>query len=189
MNDLKIAAMRQALEALYQAREHVTVHTDGPWQRIEQDCHAAITALREHMAESERDWSMLEATQESLREHMAEIHRLRAALAQQALPVEPVAEFLGRRLTPQGATEFWGVMLCDPMQDPPKGTLFYTAPPQQSEPVYYEVSSVVTHNLWMRVSKSQYDEYVRSGWAGRTLHAVTQQNITDSNKDNRNGIL
>ena len=41
--------------------------------------------------QDERDWSLLEATQESLREHMAEIHRLRAALAQQAEPVEPVA--------------------------------------------------------------------------------------------------
>jgi hypothetical protein len=39
-----------------------------------------------------RDWSLLEATQESLREHMAEITRLKAA---QPAPVqEPVAEVL-----------------------------------------------------------------------------------------------
>lgn len=45
MTDLTQAA-RQALEALYQAREHVTVYTDGPWQKLESDCHAAIAALR-----------------------------------------------------------------------------------------------------------------------------------------------
>jgi hypothetical protein len=37
-------------------------------------------ALREALAENERDWSLLEATQESLREHMAEIQTLREAL-------------------------------------------------------------------------------------------------------------
>ena len=36
---------------------------------------------RAALAESERDWSLLEATQGSLREHMAEIQTLRAALA------------------------------------------------------------------------------------------------------------
>lgn len=46
--------------------------------------------LREALAENKRDWSLLEATQESLREHMAEIQTLRAALAQPA-SVEPVA--------------------------------------------------------------------------------------------------
>jgi len=39
-------------------------------------------------AQSGRDWSLLEATQESLREHMAEIQRLRAALAQPATIAE-----------------------------------------------------------------------------------------------------
>lgn len=45
-------------------------------------------ALREALAENERDWSLLEATQESLREHMAEIQTLRAALAQPAANFE-----------------------------------------------------------------------------------------------------
>lgn len=39
-------------------------------------------ALRAALAEDGRDWSLLEATQESLREHMAEIQQLRATLAQ-----------------------------------------------------------------------------------------------------------
>ena len=47
-----------------------------------------ITDLRAAKAESERDWSLLAATQESLREHMAEVQRLRAALAQPATIAE-----------------------------------------------------------------------------------------------------
>ncbi len=76
MSDLRIAA-QQALEALYQAREHVTVHTDGPWQQVENDCHAAITAIR-------------------------------AALAQQDEPVEPVPE----RASPCRLTECAGKPMC-----------------------------------------------------------------------------
>jgi hypothetical protein len=38
-------ALEQALEALYLAREHVTVHTGGSWQRVEAECHAAIASL------------------------------------------------------------------------------------------------------------------------------------------------
>lgn len=41
---------------------------------------------------------------------------------------EAVAEFLGRRRTPEGTAEFWGVMLCDFMEDPPKGAKLYTHP-------------------------------------------------------------
>ena len=65
MTDLRTAA-QQALEAL----------------------EGVITDLRAAKAESERDWSLLEATQESLREHMAEVQRLRAALAQPATIAE-----------------------------------------------------------------------------------------------------
>lgn len=76
-------ASKQALEAL---------EAMNPYPASKEDQRAgAITALRAALAESGRDWSLLEATQESLREHMAEIHRLRAALAQQAEPVQ-VAE-------------------------------------------------------------------------------------------------
>ena len=56
-----------------------------------------VTDLEAALAQSERDWSLLEATQASLREHMTEIHRLRAALAQQAEPVEPVATLIAQR--------------------------------------------------------------------------------------------
>jgi len=78
MNDLRTAA-QQALEAL----------EVNQWAVAEQAPHSdvmahadAITKLRAALAESERDWSLLEATQESLREHMAEIQQMRATLAQ-----------------------------------------------------------------------------------------------------------
>lgn len=61
--------------------------------------HESCGALRAALAESGRDWSLLDATQESLREHMAEIQRLRAALAQQDEPVEPVAWKQGNLVT------------------------------------------------------------------------------------------
>ncbi len=40
--------------------------------------------------------------------------------------VEPVAEFGGRRQTPEGTTEFWGVLL-EPWDAPPKGSQLYSA--------------------------------------------------------------
>jgi len=40
--------------------------------------------------------------------------------------VEPVAEFGGRRQTPEGTTEFWGVLL-EPWDAPPKGSHLYSA--------------------------------------------------------------
>ena len=45
------SVVEKALEALYQAREHVTVYTDGPWQQVEHNCHAAITAFKAALAE------------------------------------------------------------------------------------------------------------------------------------------
>jgi hypothetical protein len=66
-------AAQQALEALeYHVEQTRPVHRTSE----------TITALRAALAEDARDWSLLEATQESLREHMAEIQRLRATLAQ-----------------------------------------------------------------------------------------------------------
>lgn len=127
------------------------------------------------------------------------ITALRAALAQQALPMSEqkrkdgkykvlyrcqdcghdqwITEIVAHGATYTGGSANW----CDACDN---GLPVRVDPMQQSEPVYYEVSSGVTHNLWMRVSKSQYDEYIRSGWDGRTLHALAQQNITDSNKEN-----
>ena len=81
-------ATQQALEALYQAREFTELYDTEHAAAVNAQCHENITALRAALEQQdERDWSLLEATQESLREHMAEIHRLRAALAQQAEPV------------------------------------------------------------------------------------------------------
>lgn len=74
-----MADLRQAARRLLDAVE------DGGHKS---DVMAAVDALRAALAESERDWSMLEATQESLREHMAEIHRLRAELAQAEPPCD-----------------------------------------------------------------------------------------------------
>jgi hypothetical protein len=64
---------------------------------------AAMAALRAALAESERDWSLLEATQESLREHMAEIQRLRAALAQPAT----IAEWWAAKQAASGEPVAW----------------------------------------------------------------------------------
>lgn len=50
------------------------------WKDNEASREKLIAELDAALAESDLDWSLLEATQESLREHMAEIHRLRAAL-------------------------------------------------------------------------------------------------------------
>jgi hypothetical protein len=70
MSDLQAAA-QQALEALeYHVEQTRPIHRTSE----------TITALRAALAEDARDWSLLEATQESLREHMAEIQRLRATL-------------------------------------------------------------------------------------------------------------
>lgn len=41
---------------------------------------------------------------------------------------EPVVEFMGRRKTPEGTRECWGILLCNFMQDPAIGTMLYTAP-------------------------------------------------------------
>jgi hypothetical protein len=48
-----------------------------------------VDALRTAIEKEQRDWSMLEAAQESLREHMAEIGRLKAII-EQAEKQEPV---------------------------------------------------------------------------------------------------
>ena len=46
-------------------------------QRFHEAFETLRTALRTAIEQAERDWSLLEATQESLREHMAEIKRLK----------------------------------------------------------------------------------------------------------------
>ena len=57
-----------------------------------QQSNQALTALRQALAQSKQDWSLLKATQESLREHMAKVKKLEAQLAQ--LEQEPVAKHI-----------------------------------------------------------------------------------------------
>ena len=64
---MTIEAMKQELKA-WDAYDGGTL--DHPMA-------AAMEALRAAIEQAERDWSLLEATQESLREHMAEIQRLK----------------------------------------------------------------------------------------------------------------
>jgi hypothetical protein len=64
---MTIEAMKQVLKA-WDAYDGGTL--DHPMA-------AAMEALRAAIEQAERDWSLLEATQESLREHMAEIQRLK----------------------------------------------------------------------------------------------------------------
>jgi hypothetical protein len=103
MNDQQLAAVKQALEALMvfryapPAQRPLVLKAITALQSIiSQDAldkkaeNARELGLDYEPAVQEgRDWSLLEATQESLREHMAEIKRLKAA---QPAPVqEPVA--------------------------------------------------------------------------------------------------
>jgi chaperonin cofactor prefoldin len=71
VKEMSIEAMKQALAALERGRPQIV------GALVQQDQDAAITALRTAIEQAERDWSLLEATQESLREHMAEIKRLK----------------------------------------------------------------------------------------------------------------
>ena len=83
-----IEAAKQALEAL--EWNLLVIEDYGDKEQLNRQ-HRAITALRTAIEAAKkqepvawingegRDWSLLEATQESLREHMAEIKRLKAA--------------------------------------------------------------------------------------------------------------
>jgi len=62
--------------------------------------YQARKALRQALEHEGRDWSLLEATQESLREHMEEIKRLRELLEQQ-----PDGKPVAWRWMP---SKFWG---------------------------------------------------------------------------------
>ena len=77
-------AAQQALEALESLQGGCTDSDDGTVEAITVWCPEVIDALRAALTETNQDWSLLEATQESLREHMAEIQTLRATLKQDA---------------------------------------------------------------------------------------------------------
>ncbi len=80
---MSIEAMKQALETF----EHLRSHDKRNLYGIDEDIIALRTAIKQAQEPVEcmcgicklgkRDWSLLEATQESLREHMAEIKRLK----------------------------------------------------------------------------------------------------------------
>jgi hypothetical protein len=110
MNDQQLAAVKQALEAL---EELTSLHHFG--FSVMYDTNKAITALQSIIsqdaldkmadnardlgldyepapAQDGRDWSLLEATQESLREHMAEINRLQKEIIEQCRIIAMSAE-------------------------------------------------------------------------------------------------
>ena len=75
---MSIEAMKQALEALEGWANHGNwVWPESALEQAKRNTVEAMTALRTAIEQAERDWSLLEATQESLREHMAEIKRLK----------------------------------------------------------------------------------------------------------------
>lgn len=89
MTEQQLTAMEQALYVI-EAWDRDCERSDY-WRDIEDTIIALRQALAAEQKPAEgRDWSLLEATQESLREHMAEIKRLRELLEQQAAD-EPVA--------------------------------------------------------------------------------------------------
>jgi hypothetical protein len=87
-----------------------------------------------------RDWSLLEATQESLREHMAEIKRLKAAQ-----PVPVMTDEKGRPLS------FWGGKSVEPIAQP--------APVQ--EPVAWMYESVCGNDFAIRHDPPDYAKNIR----------------------------
>ena len=110
-----------------------------------------------------------------------EVQRLYAAPKQAEQQAGPVAEFRGRRLTPEGTTEFWGVMLCDPMQDPPKGAKLYLGP--VNDPVPSDWRSVIPGGRFTDKGESCRVADFNEGWnayrkaaiANLAAHRATQQ--------------
>lgn len=109
-------------------------------------------------------------------------HKLYTHPAQaQAPQAEPVAEFRGRRLTPEGTAEFWGVMLCDPMRDPPKGAKLYLGP--VNDPVPSDWRSVIPGGRFTDKGESCRVADFNEGWnayrkaaiANLAAHRATQQ--------------
>ena len=95
----KDEALKLALEALKIARDQIVDPEYAPigWSvsRLDEVLENGKQALAAPVQEG-RDWSLLEATQESLREHMAEIKRLKEA---QPAPVqEPYCYHDGRNI-------------------------------------------------------------------------------------------
>ena len=92
-------AAQQALECLESLQGGCTDSDDGTVEAITVWCPEVIEALRTAIQQAE------------------------------AKTDEPVVEFMGRRLTPDGTRECWGILLCDSTQDPPTGTKLYQWPP------------------------------------------------------------
>ena len=88
------------------------------------------------------------------------LHNIRKLF--RAAKAEPVAEFRGRRLTPEGTAEFWGVMLCDPMRDPPKGAKLYAGP--VNDPVPSDWRSVIPGGRFTDQWESSRVADFNDGW-------------------------
>lgn len=76
----------------------------------------------------------------------------------QGVPIEPIATFQGRRLTPDGTSEFWGWLRIDPSNDPPVGALLYTAQPPSTSPCQFAIDG--GGNLYRRYYKPVCDACV-----------------------------
>ncbi|UXA53404.1 hypothetical protein M0D45_00925 [Xanthomonas prunicola] len=86
-----------------------------------------------------------------------------ALAARQPVGVEPVVTYCGRRLTPEGTRECWGV-LAGGVEDLPIGTNLYTAPPAPAVPVderqdaaIVEAAKLAYGFLWMGTDLSGPD--------------------------------
>ena len=53
---------------------------------------------------------------------------IEAAILRKLAEQEPVAIFKGRRLTPEGTSEFWGTLLCGSADDLARDAYLYAAP-------------------------------------------------------------
>ena len=105
------------------------------------------------------------------------IAALREALA--APEPEPVMEFKGRRLTPEGTRECWGMLLCKPEQDPARGALLYAAPPAAPAPAAPVVREPVIDEMDAVASKYAHKmaldlECVLSDYSGKWWDAAMQ---------------
>lgn len=88
MTPQQTAAMRQALirDATHPKIDGMTVREANAYLLcLLQDCAIALE-------QKGRDWSLLEATQESLREHMSEIKRLRALVRAQQITIDKLEQ-------------------------------------------------------------------------------------------------
>lgn len=107
--------------------------------------HKAIVAKLRYMARQYTNGSYARGGSPSGKHYLDEAADAIEELAQTAAApvgeVKPVATFQGRRLTPEGTSEFWGSLLCDQSSDPPIGALLYTSPPPSESPCQFSIDN------------------------------------------------